>query len=69
LRIITVAADGTLSTFSPELIGTECAEYGDFRFGSVYGGGISGMVSNRSFIAAEHAIAAGVWERRKTQRP
>jgi uncharacterized protein len=60
LRIVTVAVDGTLSTFSPELIGTECAQYGNFGFGSVYGGGISGMLSNHSFIAAEHAIAAGV---------
>jgi uncharacterized protein len=60
LRIVTVAVDGTLSTFSPELIGTECAQYGNFRFGSVYEGGISGMLSNRSFIAAEQAITAGV---------
>lgn len=60
LRIVTVAVDGSLSTFSPELIGTKCAPYGDFRFGSVYNGGIPGMLSDRFFTEAEHAIALGV---------
>jgi len=60
LRIVTVAVDGSLSTFSPELVGTKSAPYGDFRFGSVYNGGISGMLSDRFFTEAEHAIALGV---------
>lgn len=60
LRIVTVGVDGSLSTFSPELIGARCDRYCDFRFGSVKGGGISGMLQNPYFELAEQDIAAGV---------
>jgi uncharacterized protein len=60
LRIVTAAVDGSLSTFSPELVGTECPQYGDFRFGSVYGSGIAGMLLDPLFIEAEREIASGV---------
>jgi uncharacterized protein len=66
LRIVTVAVDGGLSTFSPELIGSDSAEYGNFRFGSVYNGGISAMLSDRYFIQVEREITSGVDLCRKT---
>jgi uncharacterized protein len=60
LRIVTVSVDGSLSTFSPELTGTSSVAYGDFKFGSVYSGGIAGMLCDPFFIKAERDIARGV---------
>jgi uncharacterized protein len=60
VRIVTVGVDGSLSTFSPELIGAQSPAYGDFKFGSVYSGGIAGMLSDPFFKKAERDIARGV---------
>ena len=35
LRIVSVGADGKISTFSPELLGNRSRAYGDFSFGNV----------------------------------
>jgi uncharacterized protein len=60
LRILSVGANGDLSTFSPELLGTPSDEFANFAFGNIEDGGVTAMLSNDAFLRAERAIAHGV---------
>src|SRR4030095_13661181 len=46
LRIVSVGANGALSTFSPELLGINCLRYGDFVFGHVHKSGLRSILDN-----------------------
>ena len=58
--IITVGANGDLSTFSPELIGMERDEYVDFVFGNVLESKIADMFATGKFNKIQTAIGKGV---------
>lgn len=60
LEIVSVGVDGTLSTFSPELLGVTAPEYGDFAFGNVATDGPDDMLRHPAFLKAERAIDEGV---------
>lgn len=59
LRILVVGVDGSLSTFSPELIGTPDARFADFTFGNVRNGGPEIVLGNRAFRRLNRLIEAG----------
>ena len=59
--IISVAYDGSISTFSPELLGMKNSEYGDFCFGNVMTDDLSDVVSGRKFQHVLNDIQTGVW--------
>jgi len=58
--IISVAYDGSLSTFSPELLGMKSSTYGDFRFGNVMEDDVRGMAETSKFKRVLEDIRAGV---------
>lgn len=58
--IISIAYDGSLSTFSPELLGMKSAEYGDFCFGKVQDDRINEIFSDSKFQRVLKDIKAGV---------
>jgi uncharacterized protein len=60
LSIVSVAADGSLSTFCPELLGAAPAPWNGFRFGNVTENGIQGMLDHPAFRRARAEIADGV---------
>jgi uncharacterized protein len=60
LGIVSVAWDGSLSTFSPELLGTSHPDYGTFSFGNVHTGGIGTMLKDLRFRRIAKEIAAGI---------
>jgi uncharacterized protein len=60
LEILSVDHAGNFSTFSPELIGQDCPEYGDFVFGNVLDDPIAAMFSNPAFRRTYAQILAGV---------
>jgi len=59
LAIVTVAWNGDLSTFSPELIGVKSVEFGDFIFGNVLTGSLATMTASEKFIRLANAIESG----------
>lgn len=59
LSILTVAADGGMSTYSPELIGTPAPEFGDFIFGNVRDGGPELLLANPRFRRLRAQIETG----------
>ncbi len=59
LSILTVAVDGSMSTFSPELAGTPAPAFADFRFGNVRDGGPELVLRHPAFRAARARIRAG----------
>jgi uncharacterized protein len=59
-RVISVAHDGSWTTFSPELISTAAPAYGDFRFGNLGTEPISRSLGHSHFAAVEREIRAGV---------
>jgi uncharacterized protein len=59
-RVISVAHDGSWTTFSPELISTAARDYGDFRFGNLGTEPISNSLGHSRFAAVEKEIRAGV---------
>lgn len=59
LSILTVAADGGLSTYSPELIGTPAPEFGDFIFGNVREGGPEQLFANPRFRRLRARVETG----------
>ncbi len=59
LSILTVAADGGLSTYSPELIGNPASEFSDFVFGNVREGGPSLLLANAHFQRLRRKVNAG----------
>jgi len=60
LEIISVAANGDFSTFSPELLGYRNPEYGDFIVGNVDRDDVLAALSRPMFERLETAIRAGV---------
>jgi uncharacterized protein len=60
LEIVTVAVDGSMSTYSPELIGATAPQYSDFRFGSVLEGGPEIILENPSFQRLRADVNAGI---------
>jgi uncharacterized protein len=59
-RVISVAHDGSWTTFSPELISTAAPAYGDFRFGNLGTEPISHSLGRSRFAAVEREIRSGV---------
>lgn len=60
LEIVSVAVDGTLSTFSPELLGMAAPEFSDFAFANVHAEGPEAMLAHPAFLALAADVAAGV---------
>jgi uncharacterized protein len=58
--IISVAYDGSFSTFSPELLGMNSSEFGDFYFGNVQTDDFSDVASGGKFQSVLKDIKAGV---------
>jgi uncharacterized protein len=58
--IISIAYDGSVSTFSPELLGMKSEVYGDFTFGNVQKDQFSEMASDNKFQRVLKDIKAGV---------
>ncbi|MEP9353760.1 cyclophane-forming radical SAM/SPASM peptide maturase GrrM/OscB [Xanthobacter sp. KR7-65] len=60
LEIVSVAVDGTLSTFSPELLGVAAPEFEDFAFGNVNAADLDDMLRHPALQRAARAIEEGV---------
>jgi uncharacterized protein len=60
LRIVSIGVDGDISTFSPELLGYGSDRHGQYVFGNVRNGGLSGVLSNPSFVAVSEEIDRGL---------
>lgn len=58
--LITVAHDGTFSSFSPELLGQPSAEFGDFVLGNVHQGGYLAAAQSQRFQQLWAAIRQGM---------
>lgn len=60
LEVVSVAADGGLSTFSPELLGVPAPRFDDFIFGNVLRDGLEDMLRNPAFLRLHGEIRAGI---------
>jgi uncharacterized protein len=60
LSILNVAADGSFSTYSPELLGLSGEPYGSFALGNVHREGFRDVLSTQKFLAMHGDIRAGV---------
>jgi uncharacterized protein len=60
LAIVSIDADGNLSTFSPELLGAAGREFAGFRFGGLPDGGPAAVLRNADYLRARAAIVAGI---------
>lgn len=58
--IITIGFDGSVSTFSPELLGTQHPHYGSFSFGSVITDSFEEIFDNRRLKDISNEINNGV---------
>jgi uncharacterized protein len=58
--IISIDCDGNVSTFSPELLGQRCPEYGDFIFGNVHEKSLADILDNPRLRKLSDAIGRGV---------
>lgn len=58
--IISIAYDGNISTFSPELLGMKNLEYGDFYFGNVVSDSFNDVAATDKFRRVWRDIQAGV---------
>jgi len=65
---IVVAADGSVSTFSPELTEVAAPRYGGFVFGNILSGDLEDFGAMAAFAHASRDIAAGVAACRSTCR-
>jgi uncharacterized protein len=57
---IVVAADGSVSTFSPEFMEMNAPEYDDFVFGNILDGALAGFAETEVFERCARDVAAGV---------
>ena len=57
---IVVAADGSVSTFSPEFMEVAAPEYNNFVFGNILEDEIKDLIGNRAFLSANEDIAVGI---------
>jgi len=60
LAIVTVAANGDFTTFSPELLGMEDAHFGDFVLGNVLNNDLCDIMGDKKFKDMHGQIQAGV---------
>ncbi len=58
--IISVAYDGSISTFSPELLGLKSPEYGEFYFGNVMTDDLTDVIAESKFQHVLKDIQTGV---------
>lgn len=58
--IITVAVDGSIGTFSPELLGQRDKRYGDFAVGNIRSKSLSQIALDPRFLQMQSEIDAGV---------
>ena len=58
--IVTIGVDGTLSTFSPELLGTRHERFAGFAFGNVAQGSLDGLMDDSAFRRVASEIRQGV---------
>lgn len=57
---VVVAADGSVTTYSPEFMEAQAPAYGNFVFGNILDGGLEDFAHGEAFRRAAHEIAAGV---------
>lgn len=60
LEIVSIAVDGAMSTYSPELLGTSSKEFADFSFGNILAEGPEAMLENPAFRRLRADVEAGV---------
>jgi uncharacterized protein len=58
--VIVVAADGAVSTFSPELMEAQAASYNNFVFGNILDEDFEQFASDECFRRSQREVAAGV---------
>jgi uncharacterized protein len=58
--VVVIAADGSVSTFSPEFMEVSAARYGNFVFGNILHGDFKDFAATPAFRRVEAEIAAGV---------
>jgi uncharacterized protein len=59
LAILTVAWDGSVTTFSPELIDARSKDYGDFILGNIFCDELSDILSSPKFARVANAVDEG----------
>jgi uncharacterized protein len=57
---ITVAVDGSVGTFSPELLGHRHKRFGDFTIGNIHSESMTQIASGERFLRLKAEIDAGV---------
>lgn len=65
---IVVAVDGSISTFSPELMEMNAPAYGNFAFGNIIDGSLEEAAQSPAFLRSSREIAQGVGACRKSCR-
>ncbi|WP_426534059.1 cyclophane-forming radical SAM/SPASM peptide maturase GrrM/OscB [Bradyrhizobium sp. McL0615] len=65
---IVVAADGSVSTFSPELMEMSAPDYDNFVFGNILEGGLDDFSNTEAFLRASREIAQGVADCKRSCR-
>lgn len=65
---LVVAADGSVSTFSPEFMEVSAPAYDNFVFGNILDGGLEDFAQASSFLRASREIAQGVAACKKSCR-
>jgi uncharacterized protein len=65
---IVVAADGKVSTFSPEFMEVSAPEYNDFVFGNILDGDFAEFTANEVFERCSRDVASGIAACRSTCR-
>jgi uncharacterized protein len=60
LRMLSVAANGDLSTFSPELLGYTSHRHGSFVFGNIHRNELSSLLFSPEFLAVNSEIERGL---------
>jgi uncharacterized protein len=57
---VVVAADGNVSTFSPEFMETDAPSYGDFVFGNILDGDLEQFARTEAYLRTARDVAAGL---------
>lgn len=60
LQILTIGADGAMSSFSPEFLGLPDPKFNDFAFGNILDGVPERMLADPAFLRLWGDIAAGI---------
>lgn len=59
-KILTIAHDGSVSTFSPELMGSKSDKYGDFIFGNIATHDLGQILNSENFQQVKRDVDQGV---------